>query len=101
MTDRDDFNINEFDQTTPLEYHYYLVGDRPLRIGYIAPHVSVVAEILNSNTKEFGIDNLYLDRAATSVDIISINEKQFVDACLKKGAKPPPDKCYKDYLENK
>jgi|GEM_PF-2148018 len=98
MSDEEEHAIEEIDDEAILEYHYYLVGDRPLRIGYVAPHVSVVAEILNSDTKEFEINNLYLDRAATSVDIIRIDYEQFEEACLKNGVKPPPDKSYNDYL---
>lgn len=91
MTYKDEFYTEEdIDENAPLEYHYYLVGDRPLRIGYIAPYVSVIAEILNSETKKFYIDNTYMDRAATSVDIIRIDQAQFIDACLRKGVKPPP-----------
>lgn len=84
-------DINEIEEYEKPKYHYYLVGNRPLRIKYIAPYISTKAEILNSQTKKFYIDNTYLDRAATSVDIIRIDEKTFIDACLKKGAKPPKE----------
>ncbi|MFP4386116.1 MAG: hypothetical protein ACLFP8_02355 [Alphaproteobacteria bacterium] len=90
-------DLSEIDEDAILEYQYYLVGDRPLRIGYIASYMPVVAEILDSKTKDFVIDNLYMDRAATSLDIIEVDESAFVDACHRKGAKPPAKKSYNAY----
>jgi hypothetical protein len=88
MINHDDPDIDIFEKKS-IEYHYYLLGDRPIRIKYIAPFVATKAEILNSVTKEFYIDNTYLDLTETSMDIIRISEEDFISACLKKGAKPP------------
>lgn len=71
----------------PLEYIYYLLGELPVRIGYIAPNVPVMAEILNFETKQFEIDNLYIHKIAKSLESIQIDKNEFDNICLKNGAK--------------
>ncbi len=80
--------VDDIDSNAPMEYVYYLVGDRPLRISYIAPGIAVLAEILDSDTKEFVTDNFYIHYVAESTDIIELDQKEFVDECLKRGTKP-------------
>ena len=72
-----------------LTYSYYLIGERPIRIGYATPEVPVIAEILNLKTKKFEIDNLYISIIAENLDAIKIGRSQFVEFCLKNGAKAP------------
>ena len=76
----------------PHEYIYYLAGVRPLRVGYIHPHIPVIAEVLNFETKKFEINNMYISYAAKSLDYIKLTEQEFVNECLKNGVKPPPKK---------
>lgn len=98
--DIDDIDIENFvmdglknlDKSAPMEYIYYLVGDRPLRIGYIALGVPVIAEIFDHETKKFIIDNFYISYAAESTEIIELDEQTFINECLKRGVKPPEKK---------
>ena len=80
------------DENAPMEYLYYIVGDRPLRIGHIAPEVPVIAEILDGETKKFEINNLYISYVAENTDVIELSREEFVDACLKRGVKPLAEK---------
>jgi len=90
-----DAELEEFfgeNESGSMEYDYYIVGDLPLRIGYIALGVPVIAEIFDGETKGFIIDNTYISYAAENTEIIEINEQEFTDECLKRGAKPPEKK---------
>ncbi len=84
-------DIDDLDDDAPLDYIYYLIGEKPVRIGYIAPNVAVITEVLNFETNQFEIDNLYIHKIASSLDSVKIDKQEFTDICLKRGAKPPPE----------
>ncbi len=89
----DNIDMNEYgsiEKDAPIDkYVYYLVGDRPLRIGYVGASIAVIAEVLNLENKEFEIDNFYISYVAKSTEVVELSKKEFLDACLKRGAKPP------------
>lgn len=64
---------------------YYMMGDRPVRIAYIAPDVAVMAEIPDHTTKTFTIDNSFIHIAATSMDAQEIGEDEFNSWCKENG----------------
>lgn len=70
-------------------YKYHLIGEKPIRVGYIGTFVPVIAEVLNNKTKSFEINNKYIDYIAKSTEVIDIDEQTFIDICLKNGVTPP------------
>ncbi len=76
------------EENKALKYLYYLIGELPVRISYIATDVPVMAEILNFKTKNFEIDNLYIQKIAQSLESIQIDKNEFDNICLKNGVKP-------------
>lgn len=69
-------------------YHYYLLGNRPIKVTCSAMEIPINVEIVDSHTKEFVSDLSLVPIITDSMDIIQIDENEFRDACLAKGVKP-------------
>ncbi|PCJ02370.1 MAG: hypothetical protein COB14_02400 [Alphaproteobacteria bacterium] len=69
-------------------YHYYLLGDRPIKVTCSAMEIPINIEIVDSNKKKFVPDLSLISVITDSMDIRTINENEFRNACLAKGVKP-------------
>lgn len=69
-------------------YHYYLLGDRPIKVTCSALEIPLSAQIIDSKKKEFIYDLALIPVITDSLDIRQINENEFRNACLAKGVKP-------------
>ena len=69
-------------------YHYYLLGDRPIKVTCNALEIPLSAQIVDSKKKEFIYDLALIPYINDSMDVIKIDENKFRDACLAKGVKP-------------
>lgn len=66
---------------------FYMIGERPVRISYIAEDIAVMAEIPDHDTKTFTIDNQFIHIAAKTLDAEEISKDEFNEWCLKNGYK--------------
>lgn len=69
-------------------YHYYLLGDRPIKVTCNASEIPLSAQIVDTKTKEFIYDLTLIPVITDSMDIRTIDENEFRNACLAKGVKP-------------
>ena len=70
-------------------YHYYLLGDRPIKVTCCKEsEIPITAAIVDSKKKEFVYDLELIPLITDSVDIRAIDENEFRNACLAKGVKP-------------
>lgn len=69
-------------------FHYYLLGDRPIKVTCNASEIPLSAQIVDTKTKEFVYDLALIPVITDSMDIRTIDENEFRNACLAKGVKP-------------
>ena len=69
-------------------YHYYLLGNRPIKVTCSAMEIPINVEIVDSDKKEFVSDLSLVPVITDSMDIRKIDENEYRNACLAKGVKP-------------
>ncbi|PCJ99428.1 MAG: hypothetical protein COA45_05155 [Zetaproteobacteria bacterium] len=69
-------------------YHYYLLGNRPIKVTCSAMEIPINIEIVDSDKKEFVSDLSLVPVITDSMDIRKVDENEFINACLAKGVKP-------------
>jgi len=69
-------------------YHYYLIGDRPIRLLCTELDIPVDAEILDARSKQFVRDLSIVPQIVEDTEYREIDYHTFCNACLAQGVTP-------------